>query len=209
MKRITSTVTSTSASAITSLDGKKKRRRTTDDDDIEAIVPISRATTDEAENSSSPLFLLRVLPFIISSGFLCKWEFFPLALSCKSVQGSWVAAQHTLPAASVVDIRVENIDQKQRDRPNNYPLWATFKGLDNIIKTPAFGRTIFNKLCELKIAIETTERKKERVRAALPKVLQSFFRIRFIMFFFFVSPLAHLSCYLLTSQIYCHYLSLV
>ena len=171
MKRIASTVTSTSASIITSLDGNKKRRRTADDDDdIEAIVPISKVT-DEAENSSSsPLFLLRVLPFIISSGFLCKWEFFTLALSCKSVQGLWVAAQHTLPAASVVDIRVENIDQKQRDRPTYYPLWATQKGLENIIKTPAFGRTIFNKLCELKIAIETTERKKERVRAALPKV---------------------------------------
>ena len=73
MKRIASTVTSTSAATIPSLDGNKKRRRTDDDDDdIETIVPISRATTDEAENSSSPLFLLRVLPFIIGSCYLCK-----------------------------------------------------------------------------------------------------------------------------------------
>ena len=152
MKRIASTVTSTSAATIPSLDGNKKRRRTDDDDDdIETIVPISRATTDEAENSSSPLFLLRVLPFIISSGYLCKWEFFPLALSCKSVQGLWVAAQHTLSAASVVDIRVKNTPR----RSTTYPVWATSKGLATLLNTLAFGRTIFDKLCELKIAIET------------------------------------------------------
>jgi malate/lactate dehydrogenase len=121
-------------------------------------------TTDD-----SPL-LLRVLPFIISSGFLCKWEYFSPVITCISIHRIWVEDQHSLPASALVDIRTES----NRTRfVTSYPLWATRKGLENIIPSPKFGRTVFEKLCELKVAVKTTERKKQKIRDALSKVRYS------------------------------------
>lgn len=107
--------------------------------------------------------LLQALPLVLTSGFIKKWEIYSPATSCKDFHAIWVETQHQLPEEALVDVRVD-LERGQ------YPVWATSKGLETVLPTQEFGHAVFDKLCELKLAVETTERKKQKVREALPKV---------------------------------------
>ena len=109
--------------------------------------------------------LLRALPLVLSSGFLYKAECRNAALASKSWKSIWVEAQHELPASCRVQINIQ-LCRKENDQ---WPMWVRMRGLQQVIPTQEFCRAIFDKLCELKVAAETTERKKQKVRDTLPK----------------------------------------
>jgi len=113
---------------------------------------------------SSPL--LQALPLVLSSGFLYKWECYSPALVNKEFHSIWVEAQHDLPEEFTVEIRV---DQGRRVQ-GEWPVWVTRKGMEDILPTYRFARTVFENLCDLKVAVETTERKKQKVRFVAPHV---------------------------------------
>jgi hypothetical protein len=114
--------------------------------------------------------LLQALPLILTSGFLYKHEIRSAALVSKSWKSIWVEAQHELLLYCQVEVKV--------DLRGVWPFWARMQGLQNVIPTQAFSRTIFKKLCDLKVAAEKTERKKQQVRDTLPKWGVDFVGIR-------------------------------
>jgi hypothetical protein len=107
--------------------------------------------------------LLQALPLVLTSGFLFKHEIRSAALASKSWKSIWVEAQHELPDYCQVEIKIRWYERSA------WPTWVKIRGLQHVFHTQEFARTIFQKLCDLKIKVEPTERKKQKVRDALPK----------------------------------------
>ena len=117
--------------------------------------------------------LLRALPLVVGSGFLFKWECRAVALASKPCQAIVAEKHHEIPRHCQVEIKC---DLSVRGG-TEWPKWVRARGLQGVIPTPAFSRAIFQKLCDLKVDAETTERKKQKVRDALPKWGVDFFAV--------------------------------
>ena len=122
--------------------------------------------------------LLRALPLVVGSGFLYKWECRAVALASKTCQAVIAEVQHEIPRHCQVEIKCDWI---LRGRNRRWPMWVRERGLQHVIPAQEFSRAIFQKLCDLKVDAETTERKKEKVRDALPKWGVDFLSIRMLV----------------------------
>jgi hypothetical protein len=128
---------------------------------LEEEVELEKARLQRAKDLTATS-LLQALPLVLVSGFLYKHEIRSAVLACKSWKLIWVEAQSELPEHCLVEICL-------RGERVWWPLWLQAQRLQNVIHKHDFSRTIFNKLCDLKVAAENTERKKQKVRDALPK----------------------------------------
>jgi hypothetical protein len=136
-------------------DAKLEQQRLEEEDELEKI------RLQRAEDLTATA-LLQALPLILTSGFLYKHEIRSAALASKSWKSIWVEEQHELPDYCQVEIKIHHFGK-------SWPTWVKLRRLQHAFPTPEFSRTIFEKLCDLKIAAETTERKKQKARDALPK----------------------------------------
>ena len=109
---------------------------------------------------------LRALPLLVGSGFLYKWECRAVALTSKKCRAIVAEVHDTIPAQCQVEIEC---NMKHENDEEIWPRWVLARGLQHEIPTQEFSRAIFQKLCDLKVAAESTERKKQKVRDGLPK----------------------------------------
>lgn len=120
----------------------------------------------EKANALMATPLLQALPLVFGrSGFLYKCECRNAALVSKSWKSIVVECQHEIPRDNQVQISI-TYDKKGTEP---IPTWVTHRGLEDVLPTQEFSRAIFEKLCNLKVAAEPTERKKQKMRDSLPK----------------------------------------
>jgi len=129
----------------------------------------------EKANALMATPLLQALPLVFGrSGFLYKCECRNAALVSKSWKSIVVECQHEIPRDNQVQISI-TYDKKGTEP---IPTWVTHRGLDGVLPTQEFSRAIFEKLCNLKVAAEPTECKKQKMRDSLPKWGEDFLGVR-------------------------------
>ena len=117
--------------------------------------------------------LLQALPFILSQGFLYKGECRNAALASKKWHSIFVESQNQIPPHC--QVQVELI------RNPYWPEWVLAQGLQEVLPTQDFARSIFEQMCELKVKSQKTKSRMAKMRASLPKWGVDFFAVQIIV----------------------------
>ena len=114
--------------------------------------------------------LLQALPFILSQGFLYKGECRNAALASKKWHSIFVESQNQIPPHC--QVQVELI------RNPYWPEWVLAQGLQEVLPTQDFARSIFEQMCELKVKSQQTKSRMAKMRASLPQWGVNFFAVQ-------------------------------